>query len=121
MQYRSCLVCIFTSFINLFPRYILNIITDLSSKQNELDVSQREVARLKSKQIELSKSKKSLESSVKAQKEEIKKMKGNQQYLKKQFEHDIRKGEREMAKLKEKLVQVWKNYRGKISSGIYIQ
>ncbi|CAB3994559.1 Hypothetical predicted protein, partial [Paramuricea clavata] len=83
--------------------------------KNELDVSQREVARLKSKQIELSKSKKSLESSVKAQKEEIKKMKGNQQYLKKQFEHDIRKGEREMAKLKEKLVQLL-NYKTKEKS-----
>ena len=46
---------------------------------------------------------------MKAQKEEIKKMKGNQQHLKKQCEHDIRKGEREMAKLKEKLVQVYGN------------
>ena len=69
-------------------------------------MAQREVAQLKSKQIELSKAKKSLDSTVKSQKEEIKKMKGNQQHLKKQFEHDIRKGEREMGKLKEKLVQV---------------
>ena len=34
-------------------------------------------------------------------------MKGNQQHLKKQFEHDIKKVEREMEKLKEKLVQVF--------------
>lgn len=79
-------------------------------EQNELDSSQREVAQLKSKQIELSKVKRSLENSVKTQKEEIKKMKGNQLHLKKQFEHDIRKGQREMAKLKEKLVQVNPKY-----------
>lgn len=67
---------------------------------------QREIAQLKSKQTELSKIKKSLDDAVKSQKEEIKKMKGNQQYLRKQFEHDVRKSEREMVKLKEKLVQV---------------
>ena len=83
--------------------------------KNELDLAQREVALLKSKQIELSKAKKSLDSTVKSQKEEIKKMKGNQQHLKKQFEHDIRKGEREMGKLKEKLVQLL-NYKTKEKS-----
>ena len=85
---------------------VYNVVFCFSNVQNELDLSQREVAQLKAKQIELTKAKKSLDTCVKAQKEEIKKMKGNQQHLKKQFEHEIRKGEREMAKLKEKLVQV---------------
>ncbi|XP_046851272.1 afadin- and alpha-actinin-binding protein B-like [Xenia sp. Carnegie-2017] len=83
--------------------------------KNELDLLQREIAQLKSKQIELSKVKKSLDDAVKSQKEEIKKMKGNQQYLRKQFEHDVRKSEREMVKLKEKLVQTL-NHRTKDKS-----